>query len=584
MLQLANDIKKGDKTLTFQSLLAVDTTSKITIEDLDSTGAWVKNEAELAITAYDSSTNKVTVAAVTLDHATASTRVTVTKLPDAATSAAKTLNVYSTSVGQWGNKILLRAVPTSQAKTPIADVIGDAATSTQYQLKSKNGFYAGAIVVFDNGTTKQYRQILSLQNDVAKLSSHLVGDAAVKDTTSYPTKTLATCEFNLEVYALEDMNKQGQTVQVENLKETFSNLSINPNTDNYFEKIINNRSKYIQLTLPTTPSDLKTAASQVTNPFMMPENNTLKDGNWWFSLTGGSDGTVGQITSGDFQGTDNGPGKRTGLQAFQEVDDVSIMAIPGVTSPDVQAKLTAHCDLYRDRFAVLDVPSNYQQISDVQKHRNLFDTSYAALYHPWLKVYDPVDKQQIFVPPSGSIMGIYARTDNDKGVFKAPANETVQNTTDLMYLINKGDQDMLNPIGVNCIRAFTGRGIRVWGARTCSSDPLWKYINVRRLFIFLEKSIETGTQWVVFEPNNEKLWDRVRQTIAQFLTTQWKSGALMGKTPEEAFFVKCDRTTMTQDDIDNGRLIVMIGVAPTKPAEFVIFKIAQWQGGSAATE
>ena len=180
--------------------------------------------------------------------------------------------------------------------------------------------------------------------------------------------------------------------------------------------------------------------------------------------------------------------------------------------------------------------------------------------------------------------GIYARSDVERGVHKAPANEVIRGVDSLEFPVNKGKQDVLNPQGINCIRVLGGRGIRIWGARTLSTDPLWKYVNIRRLFLYLEESIEEGTQWVVFEPNNEKLWDRVKQTISQFLTRVWKDGALIGTTPEEAFFVKCDRTTMTQDDIDNGRLIVLIGVAPVKPAEFVIFRIAQWAGGSSATE
>ena len=242
-----------------------------------------------------------------------------------------------------------------------------------------------------------------------------------------------------------------------------------------------------------------------------------------------------------------------------------------------------------DRFAVLDSEEK-ADLDEIQTQRNFYDSKYAALYYPWLRVFDPLSKKRTNVPPSGYVCGIYARSDTERGVHKAPANEVVRGALGLeefngtKRIITKGQQDILNPKGVNCIRVFRGRGIRVWGARTISSDSLWKYVNVRRLFLFLEESIEDGTQWVVFEPNDQKLWARVRQTITQFLTRVWKDGALMGTTPEEAFFVKCDRTTMTQDDIDNGRLIVMIGVAPVKPAEFVIFKIAQWAGGSAATE
>ena len=173
--------------------------------------------------------------------------------------------------------------------------------------------------------------------------------------------------------------------------------------------------------------------------------------------------------------------------------------------------------------------------------------------------------------------GIYARTDIERGVHKAPANEVIRGAVDLEFPVPKGNQDILNPRGVNCARDFRsdGRGIRLWGARTMSSNGEWKYINVRRLFLYVEESIDEGTQWVVFEPNDEPLWARVRRSVTGFLRGVHRSGALMGTTEDEAFFVKCDRTTMTQDDIDNGRLICYIGIAPVKPAEFVIFRISQ---------
>jgi phage tail sheath protein FI len=197
------------------------------------------------------------------------------------------------------------------------------------------------------------------------------------------------------------------------------------------------------------------------------------------------------------------------------------------------------------------------------------------MYHPWLQVFDPLDKRNINIPPSGSIAGIFSRTDIERGVHKAPANEVVRACVGLDCQYSTGEQDILNPRGVNLIRSFTGRGIRVWGARTCSSNGQWKYVNVRRLFIYLEESIKRNTNWVVFEPNDEVLWARVRRTIELFLSTVWRTGALAGTTAEEAFFVDIGRTTMTQDDIDNGRLICVIGAAPVKPAEFVIFRITQ---------
>ena len=209
----------------------------------------------------------------------------------------------------------------------------------------------------------------------------------------------------------------------------------------------------------------------------------------------------------------------------------------------------------------------------------MFDSNYAAMYHPWLQVFDPLDKKNIAVPPSGAMMGIYARSDNTRGVHKAPANEVVRACVGLDCQFNKGEQDILNPKGVNLIRSFPGQGIRVWGARTASSDQSFKYINVRRLFIFIEESIKANTSWAVFEPNDTALWVRVQRTISVFLTNLWRNGSLTGSSPEEAFFVNIGRNTMSQ--VDNGRLICVIGVAPVKPAEFVIFRITQKTSESA---
>ncbi|MCF6155894.1 MAG: phage tail sheath family protein [Candidatus Brocadia sp.] len=297
------------------------------------------------------------------------------------------------------------------------------------------------------------------------------------------------------------------------------------------------------------------------------------------------------VQDGDYVGTDGGPGNRTGLQAFNEVDEINIVCIPGITSQTVQTAMISHCENMKDRFCVLDPvkDADMDAIQD-QKDEVVSDKGYAALYYPWIKVpIETIEDNKLklvqdFIPPSGYIAGIYARSDIERGVHKAPANEIIRGALEIKLAITKGEQDILNPLGINCIRSFPGRGIRVWGARTLSSDTLWKYVNVRRLFIYLEESIEEGTQWVVFEPNNEKLWGRVKATITEFLTRVWRDGALMGTKPEEAFFVKCDRTTMTQDDIDNGRLICIIGIAPVKPAEFVIFRIAQFPGGSEVTE
>jgi phage tail sheath protein FI len=256
----------------------------------------------------------------------------------------------------------------------------------------------------------------------------------------------------------------------------------------------------------------------------------------------------------------------------------------------MQNALINHCELMRYRFAVLDGPRPPQDtLSDVQNQRQQFDTKYAALYHPWLLVPDPYPislsrVQDYPIPPSGHMVGVYARTDIERGVHKAPANEAVRGITGLQRVLNKEQQDILNPfpVNINVIRDFryNNRGIRVYGGRCITSDSDWKYVNVRRLLIFIEASIDRGLQWVVFEPNAEPLWARVRRSISNFLTLVWRSGGLEGTKVEEAYFVKCDRTTMTQTDIDNGRLICVVGVAPVKPAEFVIVRIGLWTARS----
>jgi phage tail sheath protein FI len=283
---------------------------------------------------------------------------------------------------------------------------------------------------------------------------------------------------------------------------------------------------------------------------------------------------------GLYIGRDGGPGARTGLKCFEEVDEIAIIAAPGQTSPAVQDALLSHCETRKDRFAVLDSPETIT--GGVDKLPKPRDSKYGAYYFPWIQVYDP-DKGNIFVPPAGHICGVYSRTDSERGVHKAPANEIVRGALGLKYNVSKGEQDLLNPKGINAIRFMNG-AIRIWGARTLSSDPSWRYINVRRLFIMVESSIERATQWVVFEPNDHRLWKRVTRTISSFLTLVWRNGALMGETPEKGFFVKCDDETNPPEVIDAGQLVVEIGLAPVKPAEFVIFRIGQMASGGGVEE
>jgi phage tail sheath protein FI len=225
---------------------------------------------------------------------------------------------------------------------------------------------------------------------------------------------------------------------------------------------------------------------------------------------------------------------------------------------------------------------NAQQAQEWRNYLN-FDSSYAALYYPWIEIADLSGSGNTskMVPPSGHMVGIYNRTDSDRGVHKAPANEVVMGAINLETNLSRSEQDTLNPIGVNCIRAFPGRGIRVWGGRTLSSDGAWRYINVRRLFILVEASMDSGLQWVVFEPNDNALWAKVRRDVTSFLRVIWRGGALFGTTPEQAFYVKCDEELNPREVRDLGQLIIEVGLAPVKPAEFVIFRITQWAGADA---
>ena len=483
------------------------------------------------------------------------------------------LKLTAASPGAWAEDMRVTVSPASKAKTQVLSVSGADLT-----LKNADGFYPGDVVELYDGRSAAYATVKSVLDKVITLDAPCALDVA--DTRVGTSKYVRTCEITITA-------RLGETVEV------FENLSLK-------EGALNN------VCARTRRSDLITVEVLETKTSAAPAKGKDKDkdkdekepapaaapalpagsivpfilcggteGELVLTLQGGSSGSVRTATPDAFLGKDDGPGRRTGLQAFQENGNVSIMAIPGVTAPEVQAALIGFCEGKKSCFAILDVPMELKKTNDVANFRDMYDSTYAAMYHPWLEMYDAGAKRSAYFPPSGAMAGIYARTDIERGVHKAPANEVVRGCTGLSCAYNEGEQDILNPIGVNLIRAFTGRGIRVWGARTISSNGLWKYLNVRRLFIYVEESIRANTNWVVFEPNSAVLWGRVTRTIETFLATCWRDGALAGASPAEAFFVECGPTTMTQDDIDNGRLICQIGIAPVKPAEFVIFRITQ---------
>ncbi|MET4023174.1 phage tail sheath family protein [Bradyrhizobium sp. S3.2.12] len=342
-----------------------------------------------------------------------------------------------------------------------------------------------------------------------------------------------------------------------NVAEVFDDLDADERSPNYWYKRLRDNSALAELSIkPGTPAG--------TIPPNLPS----------VPLGNGKDGNP--VDAADFMGEVLAPRLAPQGLAALRLDpyrEVALVYAPGAPL-DVNKKVIDHCETLRFRFAVVDSDKSVD-VTNSQPRSTIADSKYAALYYPWIAISDPQTGARKEVPPGGHVLGVYARTDSERGVFKAPANEILRGVLELTADIDDGTQDTLNPRGINAIRQFPERGIRVWGARTLTSDALWKYVSVRRLFIFLERSIYEGTQWVVFEPNDYRLWARVIDTIRLFLRTQWRLGALFGRTEEEAFFITCDRTTMTQDDILNGRLICEIGIAPVRPAEFVIFRIFQ---------
>jgi phage tail sheath protein FI len=409
---------------------------------------------------------------------------------------------------------------------------------------------------------------------------------AVEFSTLGPTNEVRLLTLGLEVLF------PGPTPDIRGRTEVWESVGLHdlhPNAiQRLFASTITNRLKEM-----TTPFEFKTSLATVGIARVLIDQigpagmaRMLVDGqivSFTVELTGGRDGKRPLPTQ--YDGAELDPKRKSGLKTFEDVQDISMVAAPGYSTNggngyktearQIMGHLIDHCHKMQYRIAILDAPNDVS-LSGVKEYRAQVDSTHGALYYPWVRVLDPVSNLEANLPPSGFVAGIYARNDIEKGVHKAPANEVVRLAVGFEVLLNKSQQDVLNPEGINCFRFFEGRGYRLWGARTVSSDPEWKYVNLRRYFAYLERSIERGTQWIVFENNTHKLWANVRRTVEDFLFNEWKSERLYGLKPEEAYFVRCDRSTMTQNDLDNGRLIVLVGVAPVRPAEFVIFRIGQW--------
>ncbi len=469
-------------------------------------------------------------------------------LPGAKKAAAEKgiLTVEAANEGKWGNRIQVTLTSVAKRKMQIVGKNGES-----FVAKTVDGFREGDLVCC-NG---EYNKIKSIFDNTVTFEKAFKGE--IVDTALIPKTVVYLVETDISVRCGDEV-------------ENYKGISFNTANPNY----ITYRMANSELVKVEVKPD-----AQVGNPVAAILGKGNENG--MFTLEGGQDGSVNKITAGTYIGEDNGPGHRTGLEAFVENQNISMLLVPGITIPEVIVAMVGQCENLKDRFAILDMPKDASKVSSLLEYREMIDSTYAAMYHPWLQVFDRSANKPDFVPPSGAVAGVYARTDALRGIHKAPANETVF-ATGLSVNYNKEEQDYLNPAGVNLIRAIPGQGIRIWGARTASSNANFKYVNVRRLFIFVEETIKNNTNWVVFEPNDAALWDRVRTTISSFLESLWRNGMLAGASPAEAFFVEIGTETMSRDDIANGRLICNIGIAPSKPAEFVVFRVTQFTSEAAA--
>lgn len=465
-----------------------------------------------------------------------------------AENAAGFMTIQAANEGKWGNRIQItfRDVKKKKMQVMAKQENGKAA----YVVKSAEGFKEGDMVFGKN----QYNRIVTIFDNVVTMEESFIED--VTDDSLVPEIFLYLVETDV-------------IVQCDEVAEEYRGLTLNVASENYIGERLK-VSRLISVSLEDTDS--------INNPVEAIFGKDITEG--YVMLEGGFDGTIEKVNAGTFIGEDKGPGMRTGIQSFLENDKVSVMAVPGITIPEVMVSLVSHCENMGNRFAILDMPKDYTGIKELIEYRGIVDSTYAAIYHPWLQVYDRTLKKPDYIPPSASVAGVYAKTDVSRGVHKAPANETIA-CTGLKTNYTSSEQDMLNPEGINLIRAINGMGIRIWGARTASSNSAFRYVNVRRLFIYVEESIKNSTSWVVFEPNDASLWSRVSITITSFLDNIYRMGMLAGSSPEESYFVEIGTSTMTPDDIRAGRLICNVGIAPSRPAEFVIFKVTQFTAESA---
>lgn len=573
-------------TIVVPTLLGIHTGSLVQLR-------MVKNgitttSASLTVNALDRATNTLTLSAdvhATIEFEPRYTTVLTDVASPASTTgratgtggappwaAAASFQVAASSVGSWGRAVQLAFSHTSAARTVVRHTLVPGG-NTRVPVVSAKGFYVGAWVLldFDDGVTGRiYRQVTAIDGDVLVLSGNNFAAGSLNPVAPLTETVVSTCEFTVNATYTDPV--EGGVVT-----ERFDGLTLANVPGRYYVD---------QLCRSALISVDTSVAVTGTDPMRFP---SAPNGSSQTLGSGGSDGTAAP-TATEVRGTSLGPNRNTGLLSMEDIDEIAILAAPGVTDGSVQSSLVEQCERLLDRFAVLDPrptsSGGTPSLQDIQDHAQEFDTKYAAIYYPRIRVTTPFGADPVAIGPSGHIVGLYARVDNTRGVHKAPANEVLRGIVDFEVLVTKAAQEILNPRGINVLRDLRSdrRGLRVYGARTLTSEADWRYVNVRRLFIYVEESLDEGTQWAVFEPNDERLWARIRESVSIFLTGVWKDGALMGTKPEEAFYVVCDRNTMSDDDILNGRLIMEIGIAPVRPAEFVILRIGQWLGGSSRQE
>ncbi|MCL6590424.1 MAG: phage tail sheath subtilisin-like domain-containing protein [Firmicutes bacterium] len=511
------------------------------------------------------------------------------------------MKVTASSEGAWGNNLFIRVEAASEGSGFKITVCAGDPEVKENEVES-----------FDQLTMKSVEGIINTKSKFIRVEkdSWAEDGATITGSGKDPvvTAVAATCtlkdsnggtsltvtatsggtwgnKLNIRVQAATDTGKfkltvcEGGPALKKNEKESFDNLTMDTVVDS-----INNSSKLIRVTASGSPNPPKTSGTgQIGATDYYSESMT--GGVTGLALAGGDDGLTGLAYS-DFIGDETA---QNGLHAFDVVDDINIVAIPdaaynsdltgaGITqdiNSSVISEALLYCKKRKDCFFVADPPAK-KTPTEVKTFKT-FNSSYGALYYPWVYINDPLTGNKKLVPPSGVVAGTYAYTDTARGVHKAPAGVEegkLDSVVGVETIVTKGEHDLLNPAGVNVIRPMPA-GICIWGARTLSVDPEWLYVNVRRLFLFLEESIEEGTQWVVFEPNDPGLWGKVKRNLTAFLTRVWRDGALAGSVPEEAFFVKVDAENNPPEVRDVGQLIIEVGAAPVKPAEFVIIRISQ---------